>query len=106
MRAVCYRVCGRAKERVAKGDCGIGDYRFCCEKLRRVARLLVKMLICVILALMLINSVLTTCGFDQWKKLYLVRWGLGLSRRSKGGEVVLFSASLKKRRIQKKTFII
>jgi hypothetical protein len=35
---------------------------------------------------MLIISVLTPCGFDQMKKLYLVRWGLGLGRRSKVGE--------------------
>jgi hypothetical protein len=51
---------------------------------------------------MLIISVLTPCGFDRTEKLYLVRWGLGLGRRSKGGgEVVLRLASLKKGGIRK-----
>jgi hypothetical protein len=52
---------------------------------------------------MLIISVLTPCGFDRTKKLYLVQWGLGLGRQSKGGggKVVLRLASIKKRGIQK-----
>jgi hypothetical protein len=52
---------------------------------------------------MLIISVLTPCGFDREKKLYLVRWGLGLGRRSKGS----FAFSILSRKGEfKKTLII